>query len=88
MEKGTNGVCGQRISYQGQEYLAIKVTVITPAGNSEENTKEDTILKKLNNNAYNDLILVQDDTVCFQIIEESVTKWLTNGSALRGEIKQ
>ena len=32
---------------------------------------------------YNDLILAQDDTVCFQIIEAFFTKQLPNGCALR-----
>ena len=38
-------------------------------GNEEEKTKEDAVLKQLNKNAYNDLILAQGDTVCFQIVE-------------------
>ena len=46
----------------------------TPVENAEENTKEDAILNKLNKNAYNDLIFAQYDTVCFQIVEELVTK--------------
>ena len=36
--------------------------------NAEEKTKEDAIIKKLNKNAYNDLVLVQDETLYFQII--------------------
>ena len=39
------------------------------ADNEEEKTKEDYILNKLNKNAYNDLILEKDDTVCLQIFE-------------------
>ena len=50
--------------------------------NAEEKTKEDAILKQLNRNTYNDLLFAQGDTVCFQIVEESVTGDLTNGSAL------
>ena len=39
-----------------------------PTVNAEEKTKEDAILKQLNRNAYNDLILAQDHTLCLQII--------------------
>ena len=41
----------------------------TPKYNAEEKTKEDAILKQLNKNAYNDLILAQYDALCFHIIE-------------------
>ena len=55
----------------------------TLPNNKEENTKEDSIPKQLNKNAYNDPILAQDDTLCFHIVEESVTKELPNGCNLR-----
>ena len=48
--------------------------------------REDLIrrqIKQLNNNVYNDLGLAQYDTVCFQIIEKSVTGELPNGCNLR-----
>ena len=41
----------------------------TPAYNEEEKTKEDDIIKQLNKNAHNDLILTQEETLCFHIIE-------------------
>ena len=44
-------------------------TVKTPSDNAEENTKEDDILKQLNKNAYKDLVLAQDETVCFHTVE-------------------
>ena len=43
-------------------------TVKTQSYIAEENTKEECILKQLDKNAYNDLILVQYYTVCFHII--------------------
>ena len=55
----------------------------TPKGNKYEKTKEDAILKQLNKNTYNGLVFAQNDTVCFRIVEESVTKELPNGCALR-----
>ena len=54
--------------------IILRGTVKTLADNAEDKTKEDDILKELNKNTYNDLILAQDDTVCFKIVEESVTK--------------
>ena len=51
--------------------------------NKEENTKEDDRLVQTNKNAYYDLILAQDDTVCFKIVEKLATKELPNGCALR-----
>ena len=50
----------------------------TPTDNEEENTKEDAITKQIKKNAYNDLVLEQDDTVCFHILEELVPKELPN----------
>ena len=41
--------------------------------NSEENTEEDAISKQLKTNTHNDLIFAQGDTICFKIVEESVT---------------
>ena len=49
--------------------IILRGTAKKPTENLEENTKGDAILKKLKKNAYNDLILAQDDTVCFQIVE-------------------
>ena len=54
--------------------IILRGTVKTLENKEEEKTKEDTILKQLNKNTCNDMILVQDDTVCFYIIEESATK--------------
>ena len=48
--------------------VILRGTVKTPEYNKEENTKEDDILKQINKNLYNDLVLEQDDTVCFQIV--------------------
>ena len=53
------------------------------ADTEEYQNKEDTILKQLKKNAYNDLILAQSDTVCFQIVQELVTKELPNVCYLR-----
>ena len=50
--------------------------------NTDENTQEDSILKQLNNNAYNNMILAQYDTVCLHIVEELFTKELPIGSSL------
>ena len=44
--------------------IILRDTVKNPAENAKDNTKEDIMLKKLKKNAYNDLILVQYDTVC------------------------
>ena len=52
------------------------------ADNVEEKTQNDRVLKQLNKNMYNDLILTQDDTVCFQIVEDSVKEDFPNGRAL------
>ena len=49
--------------------IILRVTLKTLVENKEENTKEYTILKQLNKNAYNEPILAQDETVCFHIIE-------------------
>ena len=49
--------------------IILRGTVKILAENSEEKTKEYAILKQLNNNSHNDLILAHDDTVCFQIFE-------------------
>ena len=49
--------------------IIIRGTMKTPADNKAEKTKEYAILKQLNKNAYKDLILAHDDTVCFQIVE-------------------
>ena len=46
----------------------------TPEDNTEDKTKEDAILKQLNKNAYNDLVLAQYETVFFHNTKESVTK--------------
>ena len=63
--------------------IILRGTVKTTADNAEETTKEDTILNQLNKNAYNNLVLEQDGTVCLQIVEELVTKELPNGCDLR-----
>ena len=49
--------------------IILRVNLKTLVDNKEEKTKEYTILKQLKKNAYNELILAQDDTVCFHIIE-------------------
>ena len=49
--------------------IILRSTMKTPADNEEEKIKEDAILKQLSNNKYNELILAQCDTVCFQIVE-------------------
>ena len=41
------------------------------------------MMKQLNKNKYNDLVLAQDYTLCFHIVQEQVTKDLPNGCALR-----
>ena len=45
--------------------------------NLEDKTKEKEVsdLKFLNNTAYNELILAQESTVCFQISEEAKKKY-------------
>ena len=45
--------------------------------------KEDTILNQINNNAYNDLILIQDDTVYFHNVELLFNEELHNEIILR-----
>ena len=45
--------------------------------------KEDTILNQINNNAYNDLIMNQDDTVCFHNVELLFNDELPNERILR-----
>ena len=45
--------------------------------------KEDTILNQINNNAYNDLILIQDDTVYFHNVELLFNEELPNEIILR-----
>ena len=45
--------------------------------------KEDTILNQINNNAYNDLILIQDDTVYFHNVELLFNDELPNERILR-----
>ena len=49
--------------------LILRGTVKTPEDNKTQKTNEDAILKELKKNAYNGLILAQDDTVCFHIVE-------------------
>ena len=49
--------------------IILRGAVKTPPDNAEEKTKEDNILKQLNKNMYKNLILVQDVTVCFQLVE-------------------
>ena len=58
-------------------------TVKYLADNTEQKTKEYSIIKKLNKNAYNNLVWAQDNTVRFQFVEELVTKNLPNGIYLR-----
>ena len=50
--------------------------------NAKDHTKEDTILNKINNNAYNDIVLSQDDTMCSHIFEYLVPSDLPNRSTL------
>ena len=50
-------------------WMFYKGTVKIPPNNAEMKTKEDAVLKQLNKNAYNDLVLAQDDTLCFQVVE-------------------
>ena len=45
--------------------------------------KEDTILNQINNNEYTDLILNEDDTVCFHNVEILFTEELPNETTLR-----
>ena len=49
--------------------VILRDAVKTPVDNEEEKIKEDDMLNQLNKNAYNDLILAQDDTVFFHIVE-------------------
>ena len=63
--------------------ITLRVTMKTPNYIAKDKAKEDAILKQLNKNSYNDLILAQYDTVCFNIVEESVTNELPYGSTLR-----
>ena len=63
--------------------IILRDNVKTLDYNAEDNIKEDSTLNKLNKNAHNDLILSQDDTVFFHIIEQLVAKYLPNGYALR-----
>ena len=50
-------------------YIILRDTMKTPVDNEEYKTKEDAIIKELNKKAYNELVLAQDDTVCFHIVE-------------------
>ena len=49
--------------------VMLRGTMKTPADIVEKKTKEDAILKQLNKNTHNGLILVQYDKVCLQIVE-------------------
>ena len=48
--------------------IILRGTVKTPEENEDVKTKENDILKQLNKNSYNDLVLAQDETVCFRIV--------------------
>ena len=61
MWSGKSLARARRLGYD----IILRGAVKTPPDNAEEKTKEDNILKKLNRNVYNDLILAQDYTVCF-----------------------
>ena len=57
---------------KGMKYLPLIITkgnIKTLLQEAKEKTQEDDILKKINKNTYNGLILEQDDTVCLQIVE-------------------
>ena len=60
--------------------IVLRIIFINPVDNVKK--KRNCIHKKLNKNAYNDLILAQYIKVCFQIIEELVDEDFTNGIAL------
>ena len=49
--------------------IITKGNIKTLVQEAKEKTQEDDILKKINKNTYNGLILEQDDTACLQIVE-------------------
>ena len=59
--------------------IILRGNVKNLADNSEDKIKEDTILKQLNYNVFNNLILTQDDIVCSHIFEYLSTKDSPNG---------
>ena len=63
-------------------YTILSFSVIIPTENEEYKTKKESILNKLNKNAYNDLFLLQYDTMYFQSVEKSVKKDPPNGITL------